>query len=104
MRFARATRMMRRTDYLPAYYRGKPVWVGAYRPRRPPRREGEHRIFTDRRTGRTLHAVFDRATPTHWLVHRHRSRARPNAVTRLERSRWSAAWKVCEVWFSNPAR
>jgi len=87
---------MRRTDYLPAYY-AKPVRVDVYRPHRPPHREGEHRIFTDRRTGKTVHAVFCRATPAHWLVRLHRDTKR--TITRLSRSRWSATWKVSVVHF-----
>lgn len=100
MRLARATHTMRRTDYLPAYY-SKPVQVGVYRPHRPPRREGEHRIFTDRRTGETLHAVFARATPTHWLVRLHRDTKR--TITRLARLRWAPTWKVSMVYFGDLA-
>lgn len=102
MRYPVATHMMRRTDYLPACYGGKPVWTGVYRPRQLPRRDGEHWIFE--RAGATRYAVFCRATPTYWLVRLYRSRGRMEAVTRLDRSRWSPAWKVCEVWFNDPAR
>lgn len=101
MRYARATHLMHRTDYLPAYYGGRVVQVGVRRVRRQPRHDGEHWIFEH--AGATRHAVFCRATPTHWLVRLHRSADRPSIITRLARSRWSPSWKVCVVYFRDAA-
>jgi hypothetical protein len=95
-----ATHVMRRTDYLPAYYGGRPVWLGVYRARRTPRRDGEHWIFVC--AGKTRHAEFLRATAKHWLVRLYRSSDRPKAITRLARARWSPTWNVRATYFQDP--
>lgn len=95
-----ATRVMRRTDYLRAYYSGRPVWLGVSRARRMPRREGECWIFEC--AGKTRHAEFHRATGKHWLVRLYRSPDRPKAITRLARASWSPKWRVRATYFQDP--
>jgi hypothetical protein len=91
----RITHMMRRTDYLPSYRRGRPVWIGACRCRRKPL-DGQHKILTNRRTGETVYAVFGSSTPTHWHVYLYR-KDKPNAVSRLSRALWRVAWHVVSI-------
>jgi hypothetical protein len=97
-----ATHLMRRTDYLPAIRRGRPLWIAVCRSRRVPR-DGQHWIMTNRRTGETLYAVAARSTPEHWHMNLCRSADNPAAMTRLARSTWQPTWLVRYIALSDEA-
>jgi hypothetical protein len=89
------THLMRRTDYLPAFRCGRPVWIAAYRCRRKPL-DGQHWIFINKRTGETVYAACASSSRTHWRLYLCRE-DKPNGITRLSRAVWRQTWRIVQI-------